>query len=430
MDFLKRILKGDLTIWMVYILLVLISMVSMFSASFRLIGGGSIGAPIAKHSIMLGLGFVAMYITMNLRREWIRGGGWALLLLSWVLLIATLIFGEIGGSAARSLSLFGFSIQPSEFARLAIILVMSDLICRFQEKLQKRSFADPVKAEKGYFFSMLALFAITVVLIVSQALSTTVLLCVTLVAMVIYGGFSWRILLRTGFVIGALVFVIAATCVYSAKQGHYDREYIENANVIQRSWLKMTSRSETWIARFDHFGDEDLKYVITDKNIQEANAAIAIAKGRKPCGPGNSIQRKFLPNADNDFIFAIIVEESGVYGAIIIMLLYWVLIFRCFQIAWKAEHIFDSVMVMSLSFIILLQAIMHIAISVDFMPVTGQSLPLIGRGGSSIIIISAYLGLTQGVARKQHPDDEEAQKEDREEQERENKELEAEAIQA
>ncbi|MDO4190454.1 MAG: FtsW/RodA/SpoVE family cell cycle protein [Bacteroidales bacterium] len=394
MDFLKRYFKGDLVVWMVYFLLVLISIICMYSASYRLTQHSSTFGPILKHIIMLGAGFIVMYVTQFATRQITRISGWALLFISWVLLIATLVFGQSGGDAHRSLQLGGISIQPSEFARLAILIVIADIIHRFHEHREN---------EKGYYYTILGLFAVTVILIITQALSTSLLLCLTLVATIIYAGFSWKLLLKSGAVVGALIAILSLSCVASYNAGHYNNDYISQTNAIHAGFLKATKRSETWIARFKNFGaqsDEENKYIITDKNIQESNAAIAIALGRHPAGPGNSQQRRVLPNADNDFIFAIIVEEFGVFGAVVIMMLYIFLLYRCFRIANQSTNTFDSTMVMSLSLIILLQALLHIAISVGFVPVTGQSLPLIGRGGSSIVIISAYIGLSLSVAER------------------------------
>lgn len=403
MDFLKRYFKGDLVIWMAYFFLVLISIVCLYSASYQLTNHGASFRPIMKHIIMLGAGFIGMCILQHVPRYLVRGGGWFILFMSWVALIATLMVGHSGGDAQRSLSFAGINIQPSEFARLGLIIVMADLIFRFRKAPDK---------QKKFFFLLLIFFLATVLLIVTQALSTTILICCTFGLMLIYGGFSWKYILRLVAVTTVVVGILGFSCYMSAESGHYKQEYIASTNVVHASFLKATKRFETWFARIDHFSNEENKYQITDKNIQEGNAAVAIALGRRPAGPGNSRQRRYLPNADNDFIFAIIVEEWGIYGALVIMVLYIFLIVRCFRIAQKSDNEFDSVLVMGLSLIILLQALLHMAISVGIAPVTGQSLPLIGRGGSSIVIISAYLGLTIGVAERNKKNNELEEKQD------------------
>ncbi len=398
MDFLKRYFKGDLVIWMVYFLLVLISIVCLYSASYRLTNHGSTVGPILKHTMMLGAGFVGMFVLQHAPRKIIRPAGWFLLFGSWVLLAATLIVGQSGGDAQRSLSFAGINIQPSEFARLGLLMAMSDIIYRFR--------CNP-DGEKKYFGLLLGFFFFTAALIVTQALSTTLLLSATTAIMVIYAGFSWKRILKTAAIVGVFLGILVFACYVSAQSGHYKQDYIASTNAAHAAFLKATKRAETWFARVDHFGDDETdKYVVNDKNIQEGNAAIAIALGRIPAGPGNSRQRRYLPNADNDFIFAIIVEEWGVVGAFIIMMLYSTLLLRCLRISIHAKNAYDSVLVMSLSLIILLQAVLHIAISVGMAPVTGQSLPLIGRGGSSIVIISAYIGLAISVAERNSKKDE------------------------
>ncbi|MFA5047305.1 MAG: FtsW/RodA/SpoVE family cell cycle protein, partial [Paludibacter sp.] len=164
----------------------------------------------------------------------------------------------------------------------------------------------------------------------------------------------------------------------------------------------MFDRGYTWIARLDRNKEVHVnKYVINDANLQEQHGRIAIARGGVfGVLPGNSIERDFLPQAYSDFIYAIIVEEMGLIGGIFVMLLYLILLFRAGKIATKCSSVFPALLVIGLSLMIVIQALVSMVVSSGSGPVTGQPLPMISRGGTSILITSIYFGIILGITRQ------------------------------
>ena len=165
--------------------------------------------------------------------------------------------------------------------------------------------------------------------------------------------------------------------------------------VLIFNFPKIVKRGETWKARIENFSSGD-----SESNFQAEQAKIAIARGRVPQGPGNSMQRNFLPQASSDFIFAIVIEEWGLAAAVIIIFLYLVLLFRGVNIANKSEKTFGSLLAIGLTFSLVFQAMINMAVAVNLFPVTGQPLPLISMGGTSIWFTSISIGVILSVSRE------------------------------
>jgi cell division protein FtsW len=164
-------------------------------------------------------------------------------------------------------------------------------------------------------------------------------------------------------------------------------------------------RAYTWVARIDRFSsdkdDETKKYEITDDNRQVQHGRIAIARGGVfGVMPGNSVERDFLPQAYSDFIYAIIVEEMGMLGGILVIILYLILLFRAGRIATKCSSVFPAIVVIGLSLMIVIQTFINMSVATSLIPVTGQPLPLISRGGTSILITCIYFGIIFGITRQ------------------------------
>jgi len=199
-------------------------------------------------------------------------------------------------------------------------------------------------------------------------------------------------LLKLGVLVGGLLFTIVL-CFALVK------------TVPEKSMPKMFDRAYTWVGRIDRFKtekkDEKSKYTITDENRQVQHGRIAIARGGAVgVFPGNSIERDYLPQAYSDFIYAIIVEEMGLFGGIFVILLYLVLLFRAGRIATKCATVFPALLVIGLSLMIVIQAFISMSVATSLGPVTGQPLPLISRGGTSILITCIYFGIIFGVNRQ------------------------------
>jgi cell division protein FtsW len=364
---------------MVYFFLCLLSMVEMFSASSQNVArSGSISAPIMQHVTYLIIGAVFLFIAQAIPYRYVRMMSYFGLIFGLVLLLYTTFKGVVTNDAARWMVIGGIQFQPSEIAKLCLIIVIAD----FVDRAQNPDF------QKRFFPTMAVVVCVICGLIFPENLSTTVLLFSVVFLMLFISGMSFkRISLFAGVIIVAVtsVFVIAA----NIPEQKYN---VANPN----AFYKIFHRVSEWEKRIKTFG-EPTSFVINDNNQQVVHAQIAIA--RSPVGPGNSVQRNRLPEASKDFIFAIIVEEMGILGGGVIILLYMTLLFRAGVIARKSQTIYPAVLVIGIISLIVLQAFLHIGVNVRLGPVTGLPLPLISRGGTSIVMTSIALGIVQGIAR-------------------------------
>ena len=292
---------------------------------------------------------------------------------------------EING-AKRWLRIFGITFQPSELAKLTLILVVSDLLSRIKNE----------QDEKRYFFIVMALTVVVCGLIMVGNLSTAILLS----GIVFLLFFLARVHIKYW---GTTVLI--AICMLIAGYFFVEKVYIEP----NRPVTGVMKRATTWVGRIDDMIAEwktpDQEFRLTDDNYQRSIAKVAIARGgASPLGvlPGNSQERDFLPQAFADYIFAIIVEESGIIGALFLMLLYLAILFRSCLSSSKYADYSAMLMVMGLALMLTCQALVSMMVSVGIGPVTGQPLPMISRGGTSALITSIYFGIIMCVAREQN----------------------------
>ena len=316
------------------------------------------------------------------------------------LLIAPAINGE------RRWIHLGITFQPSEMAKLGLTIVVADMLSKIEDD----------KTHRKYFRNTLVMTAVTVLLIAISNLSTAILLSIIILCLWIIGQVKWKYIIPTvGSVlaIGVILFIV-----------------VEFAFVLPGRPLPHTlSRAESAVARFNrqfnigeaakayNFTLEQEEVQITDKNRQEVYANVAITRGFPfGVGPGNSKERDYLPLAFSDFIFAIIVEESGLLGAGFLMLLYLSTLFRSCVISTRYEDRRATLMVMGLALMFTLQALISMAVSVGIID-TGQPLPLISKGGTSVLFTATYFGIMMGVSLEQsqlRAEEEEARQRSRE----------------
>ncbi len=386
--FIGKAFKGDKVVWVVFIFLFCISIVEMFSASSMLVyKTGSIYGPISRHLFMFLLGFVCFLVVQVCNFKVIRFCGYFGLGLSFIFLICLLLgFGVEQAGAARFFRIFGVQFQPSELAKLSLIVVTADQIERFQ---------DAEKQEKNYRWFALVFLTICG-LIFLENLSTAALIFVVIMTIMAIGEVRLKRIFSTIAVVFSIVAVILIVA-WTIPERTY-REY-EDVKV-----LKIFERAYTWVARIENFVlDDDTtenKFKITNENYQENHAQIAIARGGFiPSGPGTSVECNYLPEAFSDFIFAIIVEELGAIVGIAVIILYLVLLYRAGNVAQQCDSLFAAILVIGVTLTIVLQALFHICVSVRIVPVTGQPLPLISNGGTSIIVNCIYFGLIILVTR-------------------------------
>ena len=366
-------------VWIVFITLCAISWIEVFSATSRqTYGNASYWSPIIKHTcFLLGGIFVAWFIH-NLKAEWIDKGSkffyWAGLLgLIWAQLSGTTLNGS-----ARWINIFGFTFQPMEIAKLGLVMMTARMLATHQ---------DEEGATRIAFSEILKYCAVPTILIFKENFSSAALIVITIYLMMFVGRIPKQLLLKTlgvGAIIGIIGFIGIMCAPESIKETRFGSKVI------------------TWQHRFE--GALKPRSITAEEydmneNEQRTYSHIAIASshiiGR---GPGNSIQRDFIPHAYSDYIFAVIIEELGLLGAAFVILLYLTLLYTCGKIAKRCDDPYTAYLAMGIGMIITTQALLHMFISVsDF--VTGQPLPLMSQGGTSFLINSIYIGFILCISR-------------------------------
>lgn len=384
--FLAKTLQGDRVVWTIFLFLFIISVVEMFSASSMLVHiSGSVQGPILRHALFFAIGFMALMIVQLVDFKYIRLLGYVGLAASWILLLYTSFFGGVEqAGAARWIDIGGFRFQPSEVAKLSLIVVVADMIERMQDE----------ERQNKLFWYVIGAIVITCGMIFTENFSTAALLFVITMTMMLIGEINWRKLLTVCTGVVGVVLIILLMALFIP-----DDVFYNSGNPV----FEKLERAKTWVARIENFaGDEETvsRFKVTDDNFQENHAQMAIARGGfLPSGPGTSVESNYLPEAFSDFIFAIIVEELGFFIGIFVMFLYLWLLFRAGRVARQSDSLFCAILVIGVTLLIVLQAFVHIAVSVHLIPVTGQPLPLISRGGTSILVNCIYFGIIISVTK-------------------------------
>ena len=405
-----NLFKGDKGIWTVFLFLCLISIVEVFSASSTLTyKTHNYLTPLIYHTAMILVGVAVAIVTLNIPCRYFKLITPLMLVLTYATLLWVLIGGESINGANRVIQLPGFTFQPSEIAKGTMVLTAAQILSAMQR--EDESGADP-KAMKY----VLCLVVPATLLIGLENLSTACLLFAVIVVMM----FIARVPLKQmGKLMGVLVLLVALFLGLVFWLARLDKEgqALEQAQADglteqvekpvekkdRSGWEKLTHRFWTWKNRIAGKSDTNVpaeEYKITDKNFQVTHANFAIASsGIIGKGPGNSVERDYLPQAFSDFIYAIIIEELGLLGAIAVVFLYVILLFRTARIASRCENNFPAFLAMGLGLLLVIQATFNMMVAVGLAPVTGQPLPLISKGGTSTIINCAYIGAILSVSR-------------------------------
>ena len=382
MDLIKDIFKGDKVIWIIFLFLCLISIVEVFSAASTLTyKSGDHWGPITQHSVILMVGAFIVVLVHNIPCKYFRVLPFFLLPLSCILLLVVMVMGNYVNGAARWMNFAGVQFQPSELAKMAVIIVTAFILSRFQEE---------DSAHPKAFKYIMWIIGIVFILIAPENGSTAALLFGVVFLMMVIGRVPWK---QLGMLIGGVtLFLTLFVSIIMITPASKYRD------------LPMMHRVETWQNRIKGFFEDKeavpaAKYDI-DKDAQIAHANIAIATshviGKMP---GNSVQRDFLSQAFSDFIFAIIIEELGLIGGAFIVMLYLWLLIRAGKIAKRCEKTFPAFLIMGIAMLLVAQAMLNMMVAVGLFPVTGQPLPLISKGGTSTVINCAYIGMMLSVSR-------------------------------
>lgn len=378
----KKYLRGDTTLWVMFIALCIVSVVEMYSASSTLAYKAETHtAPMLRHVAFLAAGTLIAIMVHLVPYRFIRLFSYLGLIVSFFLLILVQFMGHSENDATRWLSIGGVQFQPSELAKISVIIVAADFISRIKK---------PETDEKKYFWGIMIILGIICPLILIENFSTAGILFGVVFLMMFIGKISMK---KLGLVAG--VIVIAVVVGYGVVKA-IPQDYMPDVFKRAYTW---TNRIDKFVAHDDK--GESNKYVITDENLQVQHGKIAIARGGVfGVFPGNSVERDFLPQAYSDFIYAIIVEELGLFGGIVVILLYLTLLYRAGRIAMQSPTVFPAIVVIGLSLMLVIQAFVNMAVATSLGPVTGQPLPLISRGGTAILITCIYFGVILGVTRQ------------------------------
>ncbi|MFH1004968.1 MAG: FtsW/RodA/SpoVE family cell cycle protein [Bacteroidota bacterium] len=370
MRFLKNI-HGDKVIWVVVILLSILSILAVYSSIVTLAykyKAGDTEYYLLKHSTIILFGLFLMYCTYKIRYDYFSRFAILAVIIAVPLLVLTLFTGSNIHQASRWLEIpvVNLTFQTSDFAKLALIMYVARTLAIKQ---------DVIKDFRSAFLPIVIPVLLICGLILPANFSTTFILFLTSLMLMFVGRIKIKYILS---LIGIGIFCFGLFILFIF--------LFPNVN----------NRVATWKARIENFTNKENK-----GNYQVEQAKIAIATGGiMGKGPGKSTQRNFLPHPYSDFIYAIIIEEYGMMGGIIVIFLYLILLYRAVRIATRSQKIFGSLLAIGCCFSLVFQAMLNISVAVNIVPVTGQPLPLVSMGGTSIWFTSIAIGMVLSVSRE------------------------------
>lgn len=394
-----KIFKGDLVVWMIYFLLCMVSLEEVYSASSRLtFAGASHWAPFVNQVVFLSVGFMVVWIVHRIPCKWFN----LFPPILWPLAILGLAYTALMGGGTlngthRWIRIGSFTLQPSEFVKCFTIMWTAMVLARSQAVVKNEKGKIVVGAVKGKpwqpFMWVAIPMAVSCGLIFMDNVSTALMLFTVILAMMILGHIPWVYILKGLGALGILAGFVMTLAFLMPE------EALSNNGALKRL-ATVKHRIERFSGGEESVAPDDVAYWFSDKNSQSTHAKIAIANsnyvGR---GPGNSVQRDFLQHAESDFIYAIVIEEFGIVGGLFVMILYIALFIRTNRIAQKCRKFFPAYLVLGFGMMITLQALVNMAVAVGAIPVTGQTLPFISRGGTSILVTSFCMGVILSVSR-------------------------------
>ena len=368
--FLKNI-KGDKVIWVLVILLSIVSLLAVYSSSGMLAfrkQGGNTEYYLYKQFFLLLFGFGLMYVTHLIRYTYFSRISQIGLVFSIGLLIYTMIYAESVNNAHRWDDIFGISYQSSDIVKLFLIMSLARALSKKQEMVHNF---------RSGFLPIILPVILVCALILRDNFSTAAILFVTCLVLMFIGRIKLLFIIS---VIGLGLFSVVLIFI------------------LAKTFPEVFPRGDTWVKRIETFSNNDK--ASPDAVYQVTQSKIAIASGGLlGKSPGKSTQKNFLPHAESDFIFAIIIEEYGIAGGTFIVLLYCILFFRVVRITMKCEGSFGAFLAIGIGFSLVFQALINMAVAVHLFPVTGQTLPLISMGGTSIWLTSISIGIILSVSR-------------------------------
>lgn len=398
--FAGSIMRGDSKIWIIYVVLVCVSFVEIFSATAQLANkAANASDPAFSHIKNLFVGFIILLLTQSMSMKSFRAWDKTLYFLGLIFFIVTIVMGTQQKGAARSIA--GF--QPVELCKIGTITMLCAAITAKDFTYQRLSLYRSRTRYRRYW-TYLILIGIVAIPVATQNLSSALIIIMACFGILFLAGTKGKYLINTllaGLIAGGII-AGSLFIVYKANHSGVSEEQVEEGASSEGFALdKILGRSTTWANRlFDHSDKPLWEEDMGGKKSQEIYSHMAIANGY-PVGQfiGNSRLRDFLPEAFSDYIFAIIFEEWGFLPASLIPILYLLLLARCYYLSRQTESLYIRLIIVGLPLIMVIQALIHIGVSTGAMFVTGQPLPLISRGGSSIIATSASFGMILALSR-------------------------------
>ena len=375
--------KGDKYIWVIVVILTLVSMLVVYSSTGTLAYKLSKSTEfyLFKQILFVIAGVVIIYFTHRVNYTVYSRISVFIYLISIPLLLYTLFFGANLNDANRfiKLPIINLTFQASDVAKLGLFMYLSRQLSRKQEI---------IKDFKNGYLPLLGSILIICVLIMPANLSTALLTGATSLLLLFIGRASMK---HIGLTI--LAVAIPISILIGIAVNYYDKVEKKQKELPQ---IFSVMRVKTWITRVQGFMYADKE----TESYQVQQSKVAIAKGGVfGLGPGNSEQRNFLPHPYSDYIYAIIIEEYGLAGGALIVLIYLAFLFRCIRIFRNCPYAFGAFLALGLSFTLVIQAITNMAVNVNLFPVTGVTLPLVSMGGSSFIFTCFAIGIILSVAR-------------------------------
>lgn len=390
--------RYDKQIWGIYFALVFISLVELYSASSREIVAGNILAPLLRHGALIAMGFVIMLVLQRTHYRLFYRSTFIIVALCIASVFYTMKFGLNINGAKRAFSLFGLcTVQPSELIKLSAALLTARLLCNYIVKYTKGHLLEEKRYNHRLVFWSAFMVLVFGALLVSQGMTNTLIMMAISLSMMVIGGIRVR-----EFLVVMAVYACIAGLYGVYKYGGIEEKFFPKTEQLQDLKAGETiAREGTHVNRLKrHFRDDKYKDPITSENSQEMYGYIAQANGGVfGRFPGNSRETARLPLAFSDYIYAIIIEDMGLIGGAVVMLLYLWLLARAGRIATQCKKAYPALLVIGMAVFIVCQALVHMGIVSGFLPVSGQPLPLISKGGSSVIVTSIALGIMLSVSR-------------------------------
>lgn len=388
--------RPDPYIWGIYIMFLLISVVELFSASSTEVSSSNVYSPLIRHAIFLALGLGVVLWLQNTHYILMRRFAWIFAILSLGLLVMSTVAGvEING-AQRALRIAGMTIQPAEIVKLSVVLLLASILSKNQT---------PGGVTNRGIITSAIVVVVFAVFLYKDGLTNTILLMGVSISMFLIGGIQWpkfwMIIFIYGLCAGSLLMVKQVNKKISADE--FDTVAIEatSLNTSSNAGVGIGDREETrnnriyrWLAGV-HPNDpiDDLNRQVIFSKFAQANGGLV---GQ---GPGNSRESARLPLAFSDYIYSIIVEDTGFVGGSLLLILFLLLVARAGRIAYKCSRAFPAFLIMGCAVMIVFQALVHMAIVTGLFPVSGQPLPFISKGGTSVLVMSAAIGMMLSVSR-------------------------------